>query len=382
MSACTIGLSPEVRYSVCLMASTCGSRAACSRKPCTLVVERLVRVVDEDVGLADRLEEVGAAVRLRGLERDRGRRHVRRVAQLGAIDLREVEQAAQIERSGEAVDLLRGDVELADEQVERQAVHVVADLEADRRTEPAAQQLGLERLDQVLGLVLLDRDVLVAGEAERVVVEDLHAGEEVLEVVRDELLERQEPHGLAVVGELHEPGEHRRHLEARELLAAGARVADADREVEREPRDVGERVRRVDGERHEHGEDLRVEVVVQLGAVVVVDVGPRHDLDAGLGERGPDERRSRRRRAAAAARAPRPRCRRAPPAGSGRRSSARRGPVMMRRLRPATRTMKNSSRLLAKIARKFARSSTGSAGSSASSSTRWLNASQLSSRSR
>ena len=34
---------------------------------------------------------------------------------------------------------------------------------------------------------------------------------------------------------------------------------------------------------------------------------------------------------------------------------------MMRRFRPATRTMKNSSRLLAKIARKFARSSTGRA---------------------
>jgi hypothetical protein len=57
-------------------------------------------------------------------------------------------------------------------------------------------------------------------------------------------------------------------------------------------------------------------------------------------------------------------------------------PVTMRRFSPATRTMKNSSRLLAKIARKFARSSSGSDASSASSSTRWLKASQLSSRSR
>ena len=45
-------------------------------------------------------------------------------------------------------------------------------------------------------------------------------------------------------------------------------------------------------------------------------------------------------------------------------------PVTIRRLRPATRTMKNSSRLLAKIARKLERSSTGSVSSSASSSTR------------
>ncbi len=57
-------------------------------------------------------------------------------------------------------------------------------------------------------------------------------------------------------------------------------------------------------------------------------------------------------------------------------------PVAIRRLRPATRTMKNSSRLLAKIARNLVRSSNGMSGSSASSRTRSLNASQLRSRSR
>ena len=41
-------------------------------------------------------------------------------------------------------------------------------------------------------------------------------------------------------------------------------------------------------------------------------------------------------------------------------------PVAIRRLSPATRTMKNSSRLLAKIARKRARSSSGTSGSAAS----------------
>jgi hypothetical protein len=34
-----IGLSPDVRYSVCLIASTCGSAAACSTKRCTLVAK-------------------------------------------------------------------------------------------------------------------------------------------------------------------------------------------------------------------------------------------------------------------------------------------------------------------------------------------------------
>src|SRR5918996_2171856 len=57
-------------------------------------------------------------------------------------------------------------------------------------------------------------------------------------------------------------------------------------------------------------------------------------------------------------------------------------PAAIRRLRPATLTMKNSSRLLEKIARNLALSSRGRSGSSASSSTRVLKASQDSSRSR
>jgi hypothetical protein len=48
--------------------------------------------------------------------------------------------------------------------------------------------------------------------------------------------------------------------------------------------------------------------------------------------------------------------------------------------RPATRTMKNSSRLFAAIAVNFRRSSSGTLASSASSITRWLNSSHESSR--
>ena len=55
-------------------------------------------------------------------------------------------------------------------------------------------------------------------------------------------------------------------------------------------------------------------------------------------------------------------------------------PIIWCALRPATRTMKNSSRLLAEIDRNRIRSRTGCRGLHASSSTRRLKASQLSSR--
>jgi hypothetical protein len=47
-----------------------------------------------------------------------------------------------------------------------------------RRAEPAPHELALQRLQDVLDVVLLDVEVLVAGHPERVVLEHLHAGEQ------------------------------------------------------------------------------------------------------------------------------------------------------------------------------------------------------------
>ena len=89
--------------------------------------------------------------------------------------------------------------QLAHQQTEGDVIHVVGDLEPDRRAEAAAQQLLLEGLDEVLGLVLLDLDVLVAGDAELVVLDDLHAREQLVEVVGDQVFERDEAQQAARV---------------------------------------------------------------------------------------------------------------------------------------------------------------------------------------
>ena len=58
-----------------------------------------------------------------------------------------------------------------------------ADLEPHDLAETAPAQLVLDRLQQVVGVVG-DLEVGVAGHAEHVVVDDLHAREERVEVVR------------------------------------------------------------------------------------------------------------------------------------------------------------------------------------------------------
>ena len=158
--------------------------------------ERVVRVVQEYVAALQRLEHVD---RRRRLDRAPGGEWVAGmnagVLQVLAVEVGDVVQPAQVERPGQPEHLGLGDAELADQQLEHVLVDVLLDLEPHRRAEPAAQQLLLQRLEQVLGVVLLDLEVLVAGHPEGVDAEHLHAGEEPLEVLADDVLERHERAG-------------------------------------------------------------------------------------------------------------------------------------------------------------------------------------------
>ena len=90
------------------------------------------------------------------------------------------------------------------------------DLEPDGLAEAPAAQLGLDRLQEVVGLVG-DLEVGVARDAEEAVADDLHAREQRPEVGGDDVLERDE--GVRRVVDLDEAVEHLvRDLHARERL--------------------------------------------------------------------------------------------------------------------------------------------------------------------
>ncbi len=166
----------------------------------------------------------------------------------------------------------------------RRVRHGPLDLEPHDLAEAPLAQLLLEGHQQVVRLVLLDREVRVAGDPEEVVLEHLHAGEEDVEVGGDDLLEQH----VRPDADFPEPRQHRRHLDPREAPLPGVGVADRDREREREVADVRERVPGIDGERRQDGEDLVQEALAQLD-LALVPVLVRHDPDALVGElrRGP-----------------------------------------------------------------------------------------------
>ena len=129
------------------------------------------------------------------------------------------------------------DVEFFNEQIEDVRVDRLFDLETHRRTEAATCQLAFKRLQQVLGLVLFDLDVLVARDAEGVVLQDFHAREETVEMRGDDVFERNK----AFVLERNEARQCRRHFDAGKMLGARRRIANDDGEVEREAGDVRKR---------------------------------------------------------------------------------------------------------------------------------------------
>ena len=112
-------------------------------------------------------------------------------------------------------------------------------------------------------------------------LQDVHAGEEMVEVASDDLLQRDESgagglvRGLELAaGDGDQARQRRRDLEPGEVLLAGAGVAQQHGEVEGQARDVGEGVGGVDGQRGEHRVDLVAEVAGEPLGLDLIKVLP------------------------------------------------------------------------------------------------------------
>ena len=203
----------------------------------------------------------------------------------GPVDAVDLPQRRKIQQPRHLDDVTGVHVELAQQQLQHVLGHVVGDLEPHRRAESPTGQFALERLQQVLVAVLFDLEVGVAGDAERVMLDDLQAGEQHRQEGRDQLLHRQEPQLTVSAVQFDEAVDVVGHLDSREVLTAVIGVLDGDGQVQAQAADERERMRRVDRQRRQYREHLLVEVGRQPVPFVVVELGPRDDDDALVGER-------------------------------------------------------------------------------------------------
>ena len=119
-------------------------------------------------------------------------------------------------------------------------------------------------------------------------LDDLQAGEQHRQERRDQFLHRQEAQCAVPGVQLDKAVDVVGHLDSGEVLTAVVGVFDGDGEVQAQPADERERMRRVDRQRCQHREHLLVEVGRQPVPLGVVELCPRDDQDALVGQRRAD----------------------------------------------------------------------------------------------
>ena len=247
--------------------------------------EGIVRVVQQHVVVAGGSEHIRSLRSLGGVEPTGSVRNVLGVVQSRAVRTNNCTHAAQIKRSRQAVHLGLVDVQLRNQQIQDGRVDGVLNLQTDRRTETTAQKLLLQSLQQVLCIVLFHLKILITGHAEDVVLHNLHTREEGIQVLSNDVFERNvaaltarsvggartihRDHTVQLIG----------HLHASEQLLAGLRVTHQHRKVQRQTRNVREGVRRVNSQRSQNRENIAHELLAQTLLSVRIQVVPTHNAD-------------------------------------------------------------------------------------------------------
>ncbi len=155
------------------------------------------------------------------------------------------------------------DPEVFHERIHDPLRHRVFDLQQRGRRMAELAQRPIDRLEQVVGVVVRHVHVGVSNHPEQVRADELHAGEQLAKVRANDVLEKSEGgarHARSPRGAGHrdEAREQRRELDARELVPAS--LANDHREVLAAIRDHGERVARIERQRCQQWKNLRPEI--------------------------------------------------------------------------------------------------------------------------
>ena len=250
--------------------------------------ERLERAVQQDVVLADDVEELASF-------RDRLRQSLdeRLELEVGPVHLLgHAHEAHEVHRSCHDVEIVALEAELREEEARHRLRHVVGDFEAYGVAEMALRQFALQRLAQVLHLLLLDEEIGVARDAELIRAQHRHAGEELTHVRVQDRGEEDEVVGTGgdVVRQADDARQHARRLHDRGARIAPERVAafELDREIEALVEDARERVRRVEPDGRQHRHHFAEEVVADPFLLRRRPLGAAQEADLLLRERGED----------------------------------------------------------------------------------------------
>ena len=161
--------------------------------------------------------------------------------------------------------------------------HAVFHLDSHHFCETALKDLLLDHCQQIVVFVEVRQlEIGITRHTKCVVAADFHAWKEGVEVCPDDLLERDE---LSVASEADPSRNALRNFHACKALDAALRVVELHGQRQRKIRDIGKRVPGIDGERSEHGKDLRLEEELYGFALRRVELLRTHESHAMFCER-------------------------------------------------------------------------------------------------
>ena len=240
-------------------------------------IEGFVRVVDDDVLLADRREAVAAV-----LADALGEAWIVRLElEIRPLQPHELRQVPQAHHALDDEDLVPGHFQLLGHEEAQVLRHRRLDLETDHAAAAALLERRLEQAHQILGL-FLHLEIGIADHAERALSLHFVTGKQAARVEHDHLLQRDEARGsrFREIRQADEALGPRRQADERiqNLAVAPANQLQGDGGAE-----IGnerERMRRVDGERRQHREDVAEEVILEPGPFGLRQAGSLGEDDA------------------------------------------------------------------------------------------------------
>src|SRR6266581_46806 len=230
-------------------------------------VERLKRMVQQDVAFPDDTEQIGTFFQLFGDTRDeRGKLERGSVDQIG-----DLHQAYQVHGPVHAVQVVCGQLELLQEKLLELRRDIVRDLEPHGVPEMALRELSGERGAKVLDLLLVQEQVAVAGDPERVRAPHGHALEERL---HERLKDRSQQHeDVALARDGFRQLDHSRqgagslHDRRSGIAPEGVAALELHGEIQALVEHARKGMRRIESDGRQERDHFPQEIVVQPGAL-------------------------------------------------------------------------------------------------------------------
>src|SRR5262249_53127667 len=135
------------------------------------------------------------------------------------------------------VDVFVFDLELGEQELANVVGQPGPHFETHGRAEPAPPELAIDERQEIVGFLLEKLQIHVPGHAKWKAARYLHAGEQIVEVLRDELFERQEVvarsagrRTVVLRADLDEPGKGLRNLHSGKSALRGLGIDGLDRQ--------------------------------------------------------------------------------------------------------------------------------------------------------